>query len=85
MPVEVAPWGWEQVLALAADDASRKAGEGLGSPGRWRSTGVGSDPASVWGLCQGSGKTPYQTCVDLSGPAYTCSCPSRSISRTGST
>jgi SWIM zinc finger len=31
----------------------------------------------VWGLCAGSGKRPYQTVVDLTGPAYKCSCPSR--------
>ena len=31
----------------------------------------------LWGLCAGSGKNPYQTIVDLSGPAYKCSCPSR--------
>jgi hypothetical protein len=34
----------------------------------------------VWGLCKGSGSTPYRTAVDLAGPAgpaYRCSCPSR--------
>src|SRR6266545_2074241 len=34
-------------------------------------------PRSVWGLCQGSDARPYQTCVDLTEPAYLCSCPSR--------
>lgn len=33
--------------------------------------------AAVWGLCQGSGKDPYQTQIDLIGPAFRCSCPSR--------
>ena len=33
----------------------------------------------VWGLCAGSGKQPYQTVVDMSGPAYRCSCPSRKV------
>jgi len=31
----------------------------------------------VWGECQGSGKDPYRTQADLSGPAFHCSCPSR--------
>ncbi len=32
---------------------------------------------AVWGLCHGSGKDPYQVRVDLSDPAFKCSCPSR--------
>jgi SWIM zinc finger len=70
-------WSAEQVLALAPDAASQKAGRGLGSPGPWRDTGCSDDPAALWGLCRGSGANPYQTCVDLTGPAYRCSCPSR--------
>ncbi|KJY20213.1 SWIM zinc finger domain protein [Streptomyces sp. NRRL S-104] len=31
----------------------------------------------MWGLCKGSGSNPYRTVVDLTGPAYKCSCPSR--------
>ncbi|MFK0232274.1 SWIM zinc finger family protein [Streptomyces vinaceus] len=66
----------EQVLALAPDDVSRKAGAKLGGTGPWSQTG---DSASglVWGLCKGSGSTPYRTVVDVRGPAYSCSCPSR--------
>ncbi|WP_329197625.1 MULTISPECIES: SWIM zinc finger family protein [unclassified Streptomyces] len=69
-------WTAEQVLALAPDDASRKAGGKLGGAGPWSQTG-GSASGAVWGLCKGSGKTPYRTVVDLTGPAYKCSCPSR--------
>ncbi|GAA0612880.1 SWIM zinc finger family protein [Kribbella sandramycini] len=65
----------EQVLGLAPDAASAKAGQGLGKAGKW--AGVGASGRAVWGLCQGSGKAPYQTAVDVSGPAYKCSCPSR--------
>ena len=65
----------EQVLALAPDAASIKAGQGLANPGKWVSTG--RDARSVWGECQGSGKLPYRTQADLSGPAFHCSCPSR--------
>ena len=31
----------------------------------------------MWGLCKGSGSKPYQTVVDIKGPAFKCSCPSR--------
>ena len=31
----------------------------------------------MWGKCQGSGKHPYQVSIDLTGPAFRCSCPSR--------
>ncbi|MCA1222654.1 SWIM zinc finger family protein [Streptomyces sp. 8L] len=69
----------EQVLALAPDDASRRAGSKLGSAGPWSQTGAGAEgaPGAVWGLCKGSGSKPYQTVVDTAGPAYKCSCPSR--------
>ncbi|MEU6816498.1 SWIM zinc finger family protein [Streptomyces sp. NPDC046860] len=69
----------EQVLALAPDAASRKAGSKLGVAGPWSGAGSGEEGV-VWGLCKGSGSKPYQTVVDLSdpaGPAYKCSCPSR--------
>jgi len=65
----------EQVLALAPDAASIKAGQGLANPGKWVS--LGRDARSAWGECQGSGKLPYRTQADLSGPAFHCSCPSR--------
>ncbi|MFF1921392.1 SWIM zinc finger family protein [Streptomyces sp. NPDC058221] len=71
-----ARWTVEQVLALAPDDASRKAGNKLGSAGPWSDTGR-DGPGAVWGLCRGSGSKPYRTVVDTTGPAYKCSCPSR--------
>jgi hypothetical protein len=69
-------WTSEQVLALAPDDASRKAGNKLGTAGPWSGAGS-SGSGAVWGLCKGSGSKPYQTAVDTTGPAYKCSCPSR--------
>jgi hypothetical protein len=72
-------WTADQVLALAPDTASRKAGSKLGTAGPWSETGS-SDEGTVWGLCKGSGSKPYQTVVDIAdaaGPAYKCSCPSR--------
>ncbi len=70
-----ARWSAESVLALAPDDASARAATGLARPAPWSRTGAAGDV--LWGLCAGSGKTPYQAIVDLSGPAYRCSCPSR--------
>ena len=60
---------------VAPDASSLAAARKLAIPGPWRETGC-SD-VLVWGQCQGSGKTPYQVSVDLVGPAYRCSCPSR--------
>jgi hypothetical protein len=39
----------------------------------------GSSPAARWGRYQGSAASSYRVCVDLSGPAYRCSCPSRKV------
>jgi hypothetical protein len=71
----VGPWDAEQVLALASDLASAKAGQSLARAHKW--SGTGSSPRALWGLCQGSGSKPYQTAVDLAEPAFRCSCPSR--------
>jgi SWIM zinc finger len=68
-------WSTDSVLALAPDVSSRHAAAGLASPSSW--TGSGTSGDLVWGLCAGSGKHPYQVIVDLTGPAYKCSCPSR--------
>lgn len=68
-------WTTARVLALAPDASSASAGQGLASASKW--TSLGCTQRTVWGLCQGSGKSPYQTRVDLSGPAFKCSCPSR--------
>ncbi|MEO5689712.1 MAG: SWIM zinc finger family protein [Burkholderiaceae bacterium] len=65
----------EEVIALAPDDASAKAARGLVAPSKWPL--LGACVAAAWGECQGSGAKPYQTQVDLSGPAFKCSCPSR--------
>ena len=69
-------WAVEQVLALAPDEESHRAGSRLAASGSWSGRGCDGSGA-VWGLCAGSGGTPYRTVVDTTGPAYTCSCPSR--------
>jgi hypothetical protein len=42
---------------------------------KWKT--LGADEACAWGTIQGSGKNPYQACIDFSGPAFKCTCPSR--------
>src|SRR5690606_25108396 len=66
-------WSENQVTALAPDTSSLTAARKLA--GKW--SGTGWCGTTLWGLCKGSGRTPYQTIVDLSGPAFRCSCPSR--------
>jgi hypothetical protein len=68
-------WTTEQILALAPDAASAKAGQGLAAARKWLK--LGADEQTAWGLCQGSGKDPYQAQIDLTEPAFRCSCPSR--------
>lgn len=68
-------WSTEQVLALAPDVASVAAARGLARASAWGSVGAGE--GALWGECQGSGRVPYASAVDLSGPAFRCSCPSR--------
>lgn len=65
----------EQILDLAPDASSARSGQGLASPRHWQ--GLGRNPEVLWGLCQGSGKTPYQVRIALPELATSCSCPSR--------
>jgi hypothetical protein len=67
------------VLSLAPDASAQRAARALAGDKGWCEAGLSVDglPPTVWGLCQGSGPQPYQTCVDLTEPAYRCSCPSR--------
>jgi SWIM zinc finger len=70
-------WSTEQVHALAPDASSLSAARKLATGSGWSQEGCGGETLSVWGLCKGSGSTPYQAVVDLGEPAYKCSCPSR--------
>lgn len=63
------------MLSLAPDAASAKAGATLATGRKW--TGLSGDGRALWGVCQGSGKEPYRTAVDLGDLATRCSCPSR--------
>ncbi|MER8184036.1 SWIM zinc finger family protein [Kitasatospora sp. NPDC094015] len=68
-------WSTEHVLSLAPDQASLKAAGKLSGPAPW--SGAGCEQGVLWGLCKGSGSTPYRAAVELAAPAYSCSCPSR--------
>jgi hypothetical protein len=64
-----------RVLGLAPDSGAAKAARALARPRTW--SALGSNESLVWGRCQGSAREPYQVTVDLNGPAFRCTCPSR--------
>ncbi len=68
-------WTSDQVLKLAPDASAARSGRDLASVRRWAALGCNEE--ACWGECQGSGSSPYQTQIDLRGPAFRCSCPSR--------
>jgi len=68
-------WTSEQVLALAPDAGGAKRGKALATVSKRPL--LGQCEQAVWGECKGSGKNPYRTIIDLSEPAFRCSCPSR--------
>ncbi|MEL7331879.1 MAG: SWIM zinc finger family protein [Cyanobacteria bacterium J06560_2] len=73
-------WTLEQVLALSPDASSTKRGKALAQPAKWPL--LGQSERALWGECQGSGRKPYRTIIDLGTarsvePAFRCSCPSR--------
>ncbi|WP_083807944.1 SWIM zinc finger family protein [Intrasporangium calvum] len=70
-------WTPQHVAALAPDASSLAAARRLARPGPWSDTG--STDTLVWGKCQGSGATPYRVSVDVTGPDFRCSCPSRKL------
>lgn len=65
----------DQIIQLAPDTSSVKAGQQLASTSKWVARHV--HEKALWGNCQGSGKTPYRTMIDLGNIAFKCSCPSR--------
>ena len=69
-------WDRARVLDLASDAPSQRAAQSLASGRSWPLTGA-AEPGVLWGECRGSAAVPYRTVVDLAGPAYRCSCPSR--------
>lgn len=65
-----------QVEAVAPDANSAKAGKLLADVRKWQA--LGHNEERVWGLCQGSGRAPYQTQAICAEPlAFRCTCPSK--------
>ena len=67
-------WTEEQILELAPDTASVKAGKKQANPSKWPR--LGASDTSLWGEVQGSGSAPYQVRIDLRQIGFTCSFPS---------
>lgn len=64
-----------QVISLAPDAPSIKAGKKLAISSKW--TLLANSDNAIWGEIKGSGKNPYQIRVDTTEIAFKCSCPSR--------
>ncbi|WP_232541467.1 DUF5691 domain-containing protein [Nocardia bovistercoris] len=69
------PWTETRIGALATDAGALRAARELAA--RWRAAGHAE--GALWGLCASGGGAPYETVVDLTSPAYRCSCPSRKV------
>jgi hypothetical protein len=65
-------WTSDQVASLAPDASSVAAARGLARAALW--TATGHDDRAVWGRCRG-----YMAGIDMTGPAFSCSCPSRKV------
>ena len=59
--------------SLAPDDSTLNRAESLANPRRW--IYIERNERTLWGECSGSGKEAYRAIVDMTGPAYKCSCP----------
>jgi len=64
----------QQLLAAASDDANTERARQCASIWRWSS--LEGNERAVWGEYKTPGK-PFIVAVDLNGPGFKCSCPSR--------
>ena len=67
----------EQVLLLAPDRSAAAAATAAADPGAW--SAAGCDEEALWGQYIATRSEPYEVAVDLGGPAFSCSCPSRKV------
>ncbi len=74
-PIMMHQWSSAEILQFAPDPATARSGQDLAQRRKWAR--LGADEQALWGECQGSGAKPYQVQIDLSEPAFKCSCPSR--------
>lgn len=75
MDTQIPNWTEDQVRTLAPDERSISAANKLLHPAKWG--GLGQGAKAIWGECQGSSSKPYRVQIDLTEPAFRCSCPSR--------
>ena len=68
-------WSEQQVLSFAPDTGTAKRGQALATMRKWLS--IATDGRAIWGECKGSGRKPYLSKIDVQGPAFKCTCPSR--------
>jgi hypothetical protein len=65
----------DQARAFVTNAGTWQRAQQLGQPAKWNN--LGRTDSTAWGECAGSGSKPYLTGIDLSEPAFKCSCPSR--------
>ncbi|MCP4442294.1 MAG: hypothetical protein GY810_25580 [Aureispira sp.] len=70
-------WTAEKVAALAPNASTERRGKTLAQPSKW--TKLGTNGAAIWGECRGTGSLPYLPQIDLTGPAFKCTCPARKV------
>lgn len=70
-------WTEDHLRSAVTDAATLKRGLDLATPSKWGN--MGASARALWGECQGSGSKPYQVAIDIGGPAFKCSCPSRTF------
>jgi SWIM zinc finger len=75
-PAAVRPTA-EQVLQLAGGASRAAAALSCADGSAW--SAAGSDDEAVWGRYLASSAEPYEVAVDLTGPAFRCTCPSRKV------
>ena len=66
-------WSTARIAEFAPDAASVAAARRLGPD----LSGTGWHSTLLWGKCSGSAAQPYEIVVDVAGPAFSCTCPSR--------
>jgi hypothetical protein len=66
-------WTADKIAAMAANPAAEKRGRDTARPALW--TNTMTDGLYLWGHCKGSGAMPYQTQINLTLPAFACTCP----------
>lgn len=71
----------QTIVAMVPNDKALLDGRGLIKKGALKKLAKNEDGSLVFGLCQGTGKLPYEVSMDLATgtdrPTLRCSCPSR--------